>query len=553
MAIYWSTDEYENQLLEAILWRVQRELEIKESDNNTKKVLIQNEMSECYNDCVYFIENYLYLDKNPWFFSDRIQTLVPYILFQFQIETVDQIIEAIEKGDRVFIEKSRQLGLSWLICAIALWWWLFRDWKILFLSQKEDFVDKIWDMQSLFQKIRFMTAQLPKWMLPPGFSIDAHMPRLRIYKPKGYWTGSIVGESANQNAGTWWTYKFVFWDEFSKIQNASSINTSLQATTGCIIYNGTPFWKFNEFYKMRSLAIQGKMTYIRLHWSLHPFYTKEWYEWRTKSMTQEQIAQELEINYDASVTGRVYPRFAWLPAGDCTFKRFEYDPYSPLYCSIDNSHWGNDNHAIIFAQVASNGKIRIIDSLQLPSFTTINECASLLARQPVWKFDDEALSFLDRIKDYNIPIFIADPYDSNSTWDDTSISKIYRNYGITINTPDRKKMIQDRIRVCQLNMGRIEVNVDTEDAKSLNWGFVSAMQNARYPERNDTSQSTTENYKPVHDQTSHFRTSFEYLVNFIVEQEESLWIIWWVRQKEREKELVQVPDYITGETRWEYR
>ena len=69
-------------------------------------------------------------------------------------------------------------------------------------------------------------------------------------------------------------------------------------------------------------------------------------------------------------------------------------------------------------------------------------------------------------------------------------------------------------------MGRVEVNVDTENTKSLNWEFLSAMQNARYPERNETSQSTGENYKPVHDQTSHFRTSFEYLVNFIVEQEE---------------------------------
>lgn len=74
-------------------------------------------------------------------------------------------------------------------------------------------------------------------------------------------------------------------------------------------------------------------------------------------------------------------------------------------------------------------------------------------------------------------------------------------------------------------MGRIEVNVDTEDSKSLNWGLVASMQNARYPERNEMSQSTSENIKPVHDQTSHFRTSFEYLVNFIVEAEESMGIV----------------------------
>lgn len=164
------------------------------------------------------------------------------------------------------------MGISWIVCAFALWGWLFRDWKILFLSQKEDYVDKIGDMQSLFQKIRFMTGELPKWMMPKEFSVDTHMPRLRIYKPKGYGTGSIAGESANKNASTGGTYKFVFMDEMAKMENASSINTAIQATTGCIIYNSTPLGKFNEYYRMRLLALLGKMRHIRLHWSLNPMY-----------------------------------------------------------------------------------------------------------------------------------------------------------------------------------------------------------------------------------------------------------------------------------------
>lgn len=475
---------------------------------------------------------------------------MPFLLFEFQVDTIDALLDAIEKGDRVFLEKSRQMGISWIICALSLWGWLFRDWKILFLSQKEDYVDKIGDMQSLFQKIRFMTAELPKWMMPREFSIDEHMPRLRIFKPQGYGTGSITGESANKNAGTGGTYKFVFGDEFSKIENASGVNTALQATTGCIIYNGTPLGKFNEFYRMRLLALDGKMRHIRLHWSLNPMYTKDWYDWRTKAMTPEQIAQELEINYDASVTGRVYPRFANVPNGDCRFSRFEYDPYLPLYCSVDNSHGGTDNHAVILAQTTANGAIRVVDSIQLPSFTTIDECASLLAKQPKGRFDDEALAFLERTKDWKTPIFVGDPYDTNSTWNDTSISKIYRSWGITMNVPDRKKGIQDRIRTCQVNMCRVEVNVDTEDARSPNWGFVSAMQNARYPDRLETSQSTSQNVNPVHDSTSHFRTSFEYLVNFVVESEESMGIVGGKRREESEKQFVQRANFVTGELEW---
>lgn len=548
----WSTPEYEDRLLDEVLHRVKRELTIKNAPSREKEKLIREELLLSYEDPVYWIENYLYTDKNPGFFSDRIQTHVPFLLFDFQAETIDQLYDAVEKWDRVFLEKSRQMGISWIVCAFALWGWLFKDWKILFLSQKEDYVDKLGDMQSLFQKIRFMTAELPKWMLPPEFTIDTHMPRLRIYKPKWYGTGSISGESANKNASTGGTYKFVFMDEMAKMENASSINTAIQATTGCIIYNSTPLGKFNEYYRMRLLALNKKMKHIRLHWSLNPMYNREWFEWRTKAMTPEQIAQELEISYDASVTGRVYSRFANIPNGDCRFWDFQYDPYLPLYCSIDNSHGGTDNHAIILAQITANGLIRIIDSLQLPSFTTIEECASLLAKQPKWRLDDEALAFLERVKEYKQPIFVADPYDSNSTWNDTSISKIYRNYGITLNLPDRKKGIQDRIRVCQLNMGRIEVSVDTEDAKSLNWWFVSALQNARYPERNEMSQSTSQNINPVHDQSSHFRTSFEYLINFIIESEESMWIIGGKRQEQGEKVLVEYADYITWEIKRRY-
>jgi len=78
------------------------------------------------------------------------------------------------------------------------------------------------------------------------------------------------------------------------------------------------------------------------------------------------------------------------------------------------------------------------------------------------------------------------------------------------------------------------------------------MQNARYPERNEMSQSTSENIKPVHDQTSHFRTSYEYLINFIVESEESMGIVGGKRQEQSERVMIQKANMITGENEWSY-
>jgi hypothetical protein len=142
----YATPEYEDNLLDEILSRIARDQEIKElikSDKEKAKNKIQREMIKCYQDPVYFIESYLYTEKNEAFFSERIGKMVPYLLFDYQVQAVDDTIACIEKKERIFLEKSRQMGISWLYCAIALWGWLFRDWKILFLSQKEDFVDKI--------------------------------------------------------------------------------------------------------------------------------------------------------------------------------------------------------------------------------------------------------------------------------------------------------------------------------------------------------------------------------------------------------------------------
>ena len=49
-------------------------------------------------------------------------------------------------------------------------------------------------------------------------------------------------------------------------------------------------------------------------------------------MTREKIAQELEIDYNTAIVGRVYPEFPKKPV------IVEYNSEKPLYIGIDNSH-----------------------------------------------------------------------------------------------------------------------------------------------------------------------------------------------------------------------
>ena len=80
------------------------------------------------------------------------------------------------------------------------------------------------------------------------------------------------------------------------------------------------------------MAISGTIKYHRCHWTEHPLYTHEWYKWKIEGMTVEQIAQELEIDYNVALAGRVYKEFN--PGKENNV----YEDNLPLFVAIDNSH-----------------------------------------------------------------------------------------------------------------------------------------------------------------------------------------------------------------------
>ncbi len=67
---------------------------------------------------------------------------IPFMLYPFQVDTVLWIEKRLSSLEDGVIEKSRDMGLTWIIVAIAVKKWLFEDgFQALFGSRKEDFVD----------------------------------------------------------------------------------------------------------------------------------------------------------------------------------------------------------------------------------------------------------------------------------------------------------------------------------------------------------------------------------------------------------------------------
>ena len=55
--------------------------------------------------------------------------------------------------------------------------------------------------------------------------------------------------------------------------------------------------------------MKGDIKGLRYHWKDNPLYTQEWYNESIKGMSKEKIAQELEIDYNTAIEGRVYKDF----------------------------------------------------------------------------------------------------------------------------------------------------------------------------------------------------------------------------------------------------
>ena len=219
-------------------------------------------------------------------------------------------------------------------------------------------------------------------------------------------------------------------------------------------------------------------------------------------MTPEKIAQELEIDYNVALEWRVYKEFTQKP------EVIEYNPELPMYVWLDNSHWWEDPNAIVVMQpdwVYWN----VINCLELQK--TPEECAEFLSCQPKFVLTYSQEKFLNAYKTYNWrkALFVSDPYDTKSAMWNSTILDDYRKVGINLMLPWERKKVE-QIQKTRSNIYRLRY-----DHKAV--PFADAVMNSTYPVRRETSQATTLNILPVHNQFSHFRTALEYWVTYMLE------------------------------------
>lgn len=126
-------------------------------------------------------------------------TKMPFITFERQDEMLLFLKECVEDQESGLIEKCRDVGATWLCCGFSIWMWLYVDGSSVgWGSRKEGLVDRLGDMDSIFEKMRYIIHNLPRCFWPVGFNPDENCLYMKIINPE---TGNSITGEAGDNIG----------------------------------------------------------------------------------------------------------------------------------------------------------------------------------------------------------------------------------------------------------------------------------------------------------------------------------------------------------------
>ncbi|WP_052367810.1 hypothetical protein [Algiphilus aromaticivorans] len=222
--------------------------------------------------------------------------VVPFLLFAKQREFIDWLYDRWRGRENGLVEKSRDMGVTWLCAGFAAWMWLFHPATVFgFGSRKEEYVDKIGDPKSIFWKLRQFIELLPPEFRPVGFDRRKHAPYMRLINPEN--DAAIVGE-AGDNIGRGNRAAMYIVDEKAFIQNQESIEAALSQTSNCNIDVSTPNTAGDAFARKRH---SGRVPVFTFHWSDDPRKDDAWYAKQKENLDAAIVAREIDINYTASI------------------------------------------------------------------------------------------------------------------------------------------------------------------------------------------------------------------------------------------------------------
>ena len=242
-----------------------------------------NEIIKCGKDPVYFMNKYLKI-QHP------LRGLIPFNTFPFQDDCVSDF------NDNRFniILKSRQLGLSTLVAAYAVWQAVFyKEKNILIIATK------LAVAQNFIRKVKTYIKSMPKWLLVPVITANN---KQQVEFSNG---SQIKAVPTSEDAGRSEALSLLIVDEAAFVRNFDELWMGLYptlSTGGRAILLSTPNGVGGQYHEIYTKAIRKENEFnpIKLMWDVHPERDDEWFQKETKNMSQKQVSQELLCDFASS-------------------------------------------------------------------------------------------------------------------------------------------------------------------------------------------------------------------------------------------------------------
>ena len=331
------------------LGRVRRARRIRDDDSYRKAVLIIYK-----NDPVAWINDWC-VTYDPRAKAPKPKTM-PFILFPKQEEFVEFLWECLKTGEDGLVEKSRDMGATWVSCAFSIWLYLFQpQTAISWGSRKRDYVDMLGNPDSIFEKMRIILRNLPSFMLPNGFNMQLHAKQMAITNPVN--SSTVTGESGDQ-IGRGGRSTIYFKDESAwyerpiGIEAALGDNTDVQIDMSSVSGTNNPFYRrrmAGEIWEKGKEIKSGITRVFIMDWRDHPHKTQAWYDRRRAKAEREGmlhvLAQEVDRNYSASLDRIIIPQ-EWVKAAIDAHIKLKWSVDGMKSSGMDVADEGGDKHAL---------------------------------------------------------------------------------------------------------------------------------------------------------------------------------------------------------------
>lgn len=281
----------------------------------------------------------------------------PFVLFKRQVDLIEFFHRLVREEAGGLVEKSRDLGATWLAVGFSVWMWRFVPGSSIgWGSRKQELVDRIGDPDSIFEKIRMTIQRMAIDFRPAGFVPANHLKFMNIVNPEN--NASITGE-VGDNIGRGGRKTAYFKDESAHYERPESIEASLTDNTNVPIDISSVFGVGTVFERKRNAGIdwvpgqpvvKGKTNVFVFDWRDHPEKDQEWYDRRRQQAEDEGLlhifAQEVDRDYTAALEGVIIPA-PWVRSAIDAHKRLGIDDSGGWMAGLDVADEGGDTNSLV--------------------------------------------------------------------------------------------------------------------------------------------------------------------------------------------------------------